>query len=408
MRLLYSLALFIYHKLISIASWFNPKAKEWKAGRKGWERNILAAKQKCDKPIVWLHCASYGEYLQALPLIQELSKAGVFKKYALFLSFFSPSGMKNYQPIPEIDHVFYLPLDVKRNSQKLVSIISPKLFIGVKYELWINLIESLKQEGSKLVLVAANFRRKQMYFQAYGKKFLKALKCFDVIYTQFQDSVKLLAKYGVKAECVGDPRFDQAIENLRVEYANDVVTEFIATNKLAVFASAWQQEVQIIKELLQAGYSDKIILAPHEISSLHLNKMLKPLQGKYGLLSEKDTSKQILVIDKIGELRYIFRYAKYAFVGGGFKGALHNIIEPAAYGVPVFHGGPVKKYPEHLSLSNANAGKMFLNTNDAVDYLMNLKKEEINEMMENARNWVDDNKGSASKIFESLSVNKFI
>lgn len=402
MRFLYSLALLFYHKLISIASWFNPKAKAWKTGRKDWEIKILDAKRKSSKPIIWLHCASYGEYLQALPLIKQMSASDVFKSHALFLSFFSPSGMNNYQDIPEVEHVFYLPLDVKKNSKKLVQILSPKLFIGVKYELWINLIESLKAHGATLILIAANFRRKQMYFQPYGKKFLKALKCFDKIYTQYEDSAHLLNKYSIEAECVGDPRFDQALENVSKEFSNEVVNNFVDGQNIVVFASVWQHEVRLVANLLKSGFKDKIILAPHEIAPLHLKKMLRPLVGKYGLLSNKDVTKQILVIDKIGELRYLFRYAKYVFVGGGFKGALHNILEPAAYGVPVFHGGPVKKYPEHKALSKAGAGRMFLSTDAAENYLLNLNDAELENMSVNAKKWVNENKGSAEKINSSL------
>jgi 3-deoxy-D-manno-octulosonic-acid transferase len=339
----YFLSIKLYQFGVGVTSLFLPKAKAWIDGRRNWEHNLRSQLATFKSKPIWFHCASYGEYLQALPLIKELHK-----NYSdpIVLSFFSPSGYKNFSARKEIQTTFYLPIDSKVNARKLIEIIQPKMYIGVKYDIWPNLQNELSNHKTPQVLIAAQFRHSQIYFKPWGKFFKKALSAFHPIFTQYPSGKKVLDSHKIDNILVGDPRFDQAIENSQTSYSNSAIEAFLGGKKAVIFGSAWKEEIEVAAKFHSQHPEEKIIIAPHEIGASHLTSILSSLSNKYGFLSKNEIDSNILIIDSVGTLRYLYRYGKIALVAGGFTGKLHNIIEPMAYGLPIIIGSNHHRFPE--------------------------------------------------------------
>jgi 3-deoxy-D-manno-octulosonic-acid transferase len=393
----YTLSIRIYTVILTVAAAFHPKAKAWVDGRKNWEGKLKKNLSTLDSAPIWFHCASYGEYLQALPLIKALHK-----KYTspIVVSFFSPSGFQNYKTIPEIYTVFYLPIDTKQNAKTLCNILKPTMFIGVKYDIWPNLQAELKRNDIPQILIAAQFRSHQIYFKPWGRFFKRALTSFNPIFTQYPSGKKVLDEHKIDNILVGDPRFDQALENKNTPYKNDSIVQFLDGQKALIFGSAWQEEVEIAMTIHAQHPEQKIIIAPHEIEKSHLKNLFSAFENSISFLSDLKPRNNILIIDSVGELRYLYRYGKMAIVAGGFTGKLHNIIEPLAYGLPVVIGNQHTRFPEaDYALKNGAAleGK---NTEDLANKLSTLLQspDDIGRMSKNATYCVNEKSGATQSV----------
>lgn len=393
MIILYSFTIRLYAFAIFLAAGFNAKAKLWVKGRRNWKKTLTDIAQNIGSNSTWFHCSSYGEYLQALPLIQALYKK---QNERIIVSFFSPSGYENFKKTEAIKAVFYLPIDTLHNANYLIKTLKPKRFVGIKYDVWPNLISVLKKHKVPTALVAAEFRPSQIYFKAWGGFFRNALKKFDVIFCQYPKSKQLLSNIGINAEISGDPRFDQALINVNTDYENAVIQNFIGQEKAIIIGSAWENEIAVIKHIYSALATEKFIVAPHNIETKYVKKLMLDFDGEYTLLSEgKTNDKRILVIDSIGQLRFTYRYAKLAIVGGGFTGKLHNIIEALAYNLPVFIGNKHHKFPEADYAILHNAAIDAPTTAELAEKIINqIKQQKIGELGKNAKECMQNNLGA--------------
>lgn len=393
----YLISLYAYRTGIGIASNFNSKAKAWITGRKQWRQNLPKQLSALDSQPIWFHCASYGEYLQAFPLIQSLYNSF---STPIVLSFFSPSGYNNFKPCNEIQCAFYLPLDTKANAKKMVEIIKPKMFVGVKYDIWPNLQTVLKKNQIPQILLAAQFRENQIYFKPWGRFFKNALQSFHPIFTQYPSSKTLLDKHNINNTLVGDPRFDQALSNVATPFKNEFLDFFLGNKKAIIFGSAWADEIIVAAELANIFPEEKIIIAPHEVNPKHLTEVLKTLNGNYDLLSSGKTNTNVLVIDSVGILRYIYRYGKLAQVAGGFKGKLHNIIEPLAYGIPIIIGHHHYRFPEAQFSIDSRAAIECSSKQEMVRSMAQLiqSPQELNNKSERARALAIEKSGATKSV----------
>tara|TARA_R110001592_G_scaffold307299_2_gene580698 strand:+ start:215029 stop:216237 length:1209 start_codon:yes stop_codon:yes gene_type:complete len=389
----------MYAAIITAASVFSPKAKAWVVGRRHWKSKLKKNISTLDAKPIWFHCASYGEYLQALPLIKALHK-----KYAspIVVSFFSPSGFQNYKTIPEICSVFYLPIDSKQNAKTLYSILKPSMFIGVKYDIWPNLQAELKRNDVPQILIAAQFRQNQMYFKPWGKFFRQALTSFNPIFTQYPSGKEILDNNQIQSILVGDPRFDQALENKNTAYQNEKIEAFLDAKKAIVFGSAWKDEIDIAQVIASTHPDQKIIIAPHEVERNHLNSLLADFDVKFTFLSNFNPNSNVLIVDSVGDLRYLYRYGLIAIVAGGLTGKLHNIIEPLAYGLPVCIGYQHSKFPEAEYAIQCGAvleGENIQAIANNVTMLLN-SKAEIERMSANAKHCVSEKSGATDNVLK--------
>ncbi|MFK5855619.1 MAG: glycosyltransferase N-terminal domain-containing protein [Bacteroidota bacterium] len=360
MKLIYNIFIFLYLAGIRIASVFNGKASQWIEGRK----NIISRIEKeqlSGKQIIWVHCASLGEFEQARPIIEKLK--GNYKNYSIFLTFFSPSGFEVRKNYEFADYVYYLPIDTVKNARNFIKIVNPRLVIFVKYEFWYNYIDELYRRKIPLFFVSVIFRPSQHFFKPWGRWFARELNKVTYLFVQNDKSIELLDSIGIHhAEISGDTRFDRVVQLPKEDIAFPVLTEFKGTSKLLMAGSTWQPCEKILLDLLNKSKVNlKIVIAPHLINKEHIDEIIKRFE-KYNpvLFSTASSSKivdsKVMIIDSIGKLSHLYRYADIAYVGGGFGVGIHNLLEASTYGIPVLFGPNYERFREAVELRDNGGG----------------------------------------------------
>lgn len=347
MRRLYTFFIRLYWFVALLLYPFKTKVKKWIFGRIRW-REKLPRKSKVK--LVWLHCSSLGEFEMARPIVEKME----WMDTELFISFFSPSGYEVRKDYELADHVFYLPVDTPENAKDLINRLKPDVILYVKYDLWPNLIKEAKKNSIPQLLFSATFRKDQLYFKPWGGLFRNTLKNLDGIFVQDQASKELLQSIGVKSEVTGDVRFDRALEVKQHSFSDPFLDFFCSeAETIIVFGSTYPIEHhwihQLADQLTSSEVSFKFIVAPHQIDpgSMHDIKDVFPNAYYYTKHKERASfESNILVLDTMGMLTFVYRYAKLAYVGGGFGKSLHNALEAAVYGIPVIVGPNHLKFPE--------------------------------------------------------------
>lgn len=361
MRRIYSAFLSLLSFILPVSGWFSKKMRLFVQGRKGLIKQITRLRDPKDK-IIWIHAASLGEYEQAVPIIHKLKEE--YPTYKIWLSFFSPSGYEIKKNTDEVDYVSYLPLDTIKNARQFLDALKPHLAIFVKYEVWPNYLKELENQNIPSILVAALFRPKQSLFKYPHSFRSKALRRFNEIGVQNNESLVLLSKIGYNNAIVsGDTRYDRVIEQTDRDNQLDFLDRFCSNARLCIVCgSTWSEDEAILQDFIQSAPEDiKFVIAPHEIQETRIKKLRDSLQKKSSLWSEYQKSdlegSSIFILDTIGYLGRAYAYADIAYVGGavGTTG-LHNILEPATFGIPVLYGRNTKKHPEAEELEQAGAG----------------------------------------------------
>lgn len=352
MHALYNFAIRLYEIAIFIFSFHNKKAKSWIKGRKNWRKQLASLPQN----VIWFHCASLGEFDQGLPVMKEMKL--IYPNHFLLVTFFSPSGMEHYQKRNHcVDLAIYLPIDTPQNAIDFLKLTRPKIGIFVKYEFWANYILEAKKQNIKLVSIATILRINQIYFKKYGSFFRSILQSIDYFFVQNDATKNLLNSIEIEnVAVVGDTRFDNVLTNKRnfeMKLENslnkpNVFNDFLRGQKAVIFGSSWQPEESILEESLSFLKNEKIILAPHDVSESNVVRLVKKFGNNAIRYTQFENYNQqsILILDTIGHLSAAYYFGKIAFVGGGFSGQLHNILEPAVFGLPVFFGPKHLKFPE--------------------------------------------------------------
>lgn len=355
---LYQIGIALYGFVASFASIFNSKAKLWKEGQKHIFKN-LPSNSKSE--IVWVHCASLGEYEQAIPLLQKIKEWK--SDYSILVTFFSPSGYLHANP-DFFDFKSYLPLDTKRNCQQFLNQVNPKVAIFIKNEFWPNFLNELHKRNIPTLSASSTFRKDQLIFKFYGKWLLQILKNITHFYVQNETSQYLLRDVGFNNSTIcGDTRFDRVLNNLKDKKSIPYIEEFKSNKKLVVCGSTYEVDSKMITEISSRNPDLKFIIAPHEID---LSKKLKPFGLLYSEIErEKISENSILIIDSIGILSQLYQYADIAYVGGGFgHNGLHNILEPLAFNIPIIIGPNYHKHSEAVEAIDVGIANSIHNTAD--------------------------------------------
>ncbi|MGC3946289.1 MAG: glycosyltransferase N-terminal domain-containing protein [Chryseolinea sp.] len=340
MRLFYDGLILFLRGAVRVGAWFSPKLSAFVKGRHNVFEQVRSGMQSKPGPYIWVHCASLGEFEQGRPVIESLRASS--PGHRILLSFFSPSGYEVRKNYDGADIVCYLPWDTARNARTFLSILNPVLVIFVKYEYWHHYIAAIKQRSIPLVSISAIFRSQQIYFKWYGGFYRKILRNVTHFFVQNQESQQLLTSIGIKQHTLGgDTRFDRVTQIVRQAKEVELVASFSRDSTVLVAGSIWPDDFEALLPVMNEARI-KFVVAPHEISERFLSSMedsLRVSHIRFSRAEAADTSSyNVLFIDNVGMLSSLYRYGKYAFVGGGFGEGLHNILEAACYGMPVCFG----------------------------------------------------------------------
>ncbi|MCK9255336.1 MAG: 3-deoxy-D-manno-octulosonic acid transferase [Bacteroidales bacterium] len=395
-----------YFLSIKIASLFNKKAKFMIQGRKKWREEL---KSKIDKKskYIWFHCASLGEFEQGRPLLEKIKTEK--PQYKIILSFFSPSGYQARKDYQFADIVCYLPFDSAQNAKEFIEITNPSLVIFVKYEIWYYFLERLNKNKIPTYLISAIFRPNQVFFKFYGKTYRKALGFFDKIFLQTEESQNLLKKYNFNNTLVcGDTRIDRVVDIAKEDYNNPIFKKFCKDKTCFVFGSTWEADEKLISNFINTSAKEYVfIIAPHEITEGKLRNIeqnFKIESQRLSKIEKLNPSTRLIIIDSIGLLSKLYRYAIIAYVGGGFGKGIHNILEAVVYEIPVIFGPNYKKFNEATELI-ANQVGFSVNTSKDYENIMNLLISGGNiyrNCQINAKQYISASFGSTHKIFNNL------
>lgn len=408
--------LFLYNLVISIAGFFlkivalfSPKIKLFTEGRKN-VFSILEEKIKPTDKTIWFHSASLGEYEQGLPVIEKIKEK--YPEHKIVVTFFSPSGYEVRKNNTVADTTVYLPLDTRSNAKKFLKLVHPELVFFIKYEFWLNYLKELETSKTPTYLISGIFRDNQMFFKWYGGFYRKALKAFTYFFVQNESSKEKIEAIGFHNVIVsGDTRFDRVNAILERDNTLDFIENFKNNIPTIVIGSSWPKDEAILAQYINQAPDDvKFIIAPHNIKADQISSLKSQITKSTVLFSEKanlDLSQyNVFIIDTVGLLTKIYSYGTIAYVGGGFGNpGIHNILEPATFGIPIVIGPNYSNFAEAVELA-ALGGCLVISNPEELKQSLNRLLEDKNFLEEKSRickAYIQDNKGATNTIMNIVS-----
>lgn len=360
----------------------------------------------------WFHCASLGEFEQGRPVMEALKRN--YPGSRIVLTFFSSSGYEVQKNYEGADLVCYLPLDGKLNARRFISLIKPDAAFFIKYEFWYGYLSELKKRGVPAISVSAVFRPDKVSFKWYGGLYRKILRQISHYFVQDEKSAELLKNINIRnVTLAGDTRFDRVAAVCRHVEEIELARLFKQEEKVMVIGSSWPEDMEILLPLMKEFVDEiKFIVAPHNIEEEELASIEESVPYKtvrFSKVKQNTISNyRVLLIDNVGMLTSLYQYGEFAYVGGAFGKSLHNILEPATFGMPIFFGN--KSYQQ---FNEANAllklGVAFT-VGDAKElrhkFLICLQDEEKRkEIAEVCRQYVSENTGATPVIIDYIKRN---
>lgn len=409
MLFLYNLIVFLAGIFLRIVALFSPKIKLFVEGRKD-VFSILLEKIKPEDKTIWFHSASLGEYEQGLPVIEKIKEK--YPSHKIIVTFFSPSGYEVRKNNTVAGVTIYLPLDTKNNAKRFLKAVHPELAFFIKYEFWLNYLNELEKYKIPTYLISGIFRDNQVFFKWYGGFYRKALTAFTYFFVQNEKSKEKVESLGFQNVIVsGDTRFDRVNAILERDNSLDYIEVFTNNQPVIVFGSSWPKDEALITEFInQADENVKFIIAPHNIKPDQISDLQSKITKSSVLFSEKDNKNlsqyNVFIIDTIGLLTKIYSYGTIAYVGGGFGNpGIHNILEPATFGMPIVIGPNYYNFAEAVSLVELKGCIVisdFQELKAAFDQLLT-DKLFYKEKSEICRSFIQNNKGATETIMKVVS-----
>ncbi|MBL4663337.1 MAG: 3-deoxy-D-manno-octulosonic acid transferase [Flavobacteriaceae bacterium] len=381
MRTLYNILSHVTYAHLQVAKGFSKKLKLFVHGRKESFDRLSSVISATDQTL-WMHCASLGEFEQGVPILEELKKN--YPNFKIVVTFFSPSGYEIKKDSPLADIVAYLPFDTIHNVKKFMSIVHPSLALFVKYEIWPNYLLELQAKNIPALLVSGVFREKQIFFKVHGGFMRKALRTIHHFFVQNEASKVILEKLDIKNTTVsGDTRFDRVSHQIEMDNSLDFMADFVANSLCVVCGSTWPEDEAILLDYINSQPKGvKFVIAPHKIENSKIESFRNKLISKTILYSELNTNSSlkedialshasVFIVDTIGYLTKIYSYADVAYVGGAASNTgLHNILEPATFGVPILIGTNYEGFSEAKKLRSL-AGLYSVGTSEECSTILN-------------------------------------
>tara|TARA_R110002012_G_scaffold70712_1_gene181924 strand:+ start:48936 stop:50180 length:1245 start_codon:yes stop_codon:yes gene_type:complete len=406
MHTIYNLLIHFVSFGLRIVALFSKKMKLFVNGRRNVYETLQQKISTTDKTI-WFHCASLGEFEQGVPIMEAIKN--LKPDHKIVVSFFSPSGYEIKKNTPLADAVVYLPMDTPSNAKKFISAVHPSFTFFVKYEFWPNYLFELQKRTVPTLLISGVFRGDQIFFKSYGGFMKRALKSFDHFFLQEENSEELLKSIGFTNTTVsGDTRFDRVSHQIELDNTLKFAEEFKGNSLCIVCGSTWPEDEAVLLDYINSSPENvKFIIAPHKIEADKIEDFTKRIVKKTVLHSKIDevniSDYSVLIIDCIGLLSKLYSYADIAYVGGAMgKTGLHNILEPATFGVPIVIGKNFQEFPEAKRLRDL-AG--LFSISNAAECTEILNKLILNDSLRNktgmiAGHFINKNTGATQKIID--------
>ncbi len=401
--------------LLKIIANFNAKMKLFVEGRKNVFEQIKQNIASSDKTI-WFHAASLGEFEQGIPVMEKIKIK--FPNHKIIVTFFSPSGFEVRKNNSIADVTIYLPLDTKHNAKQFLDLVHPQMVFFIKYEYWPNYLNELKKRQIKTYLISGILRENQVFFKWYGSFYRKCLTAFDFFFVQNESSKILLQSLGYQnVKISGDTRFDRVVSILERDNLLDFIEEFKDNTTTIVIGSSWPKDEEVLVNFINNSTEKlKFIIAPHNIKSEQILELQKSITKKTILFSDYSNSERsghdlslkaydVFIINTIGLLTKIYSYADIAYVGGGFGNpGVHNILEPATFGIPILIGPNYAHFAEAIALVNMEGCVSISNQNELNETLSTLiSNEDIrHEKGHICSTFVQMNKGATEVILNHI------
>lgn len=409
---LYKIVIQLYGWGLNLAALFHPKAALWVKGRDDLLEHLAEAFKKKEGPTIWFHCASLGEFEQGRPIIEVLKKE--YPHYQILLTFYSPSGYEVRKNYPNADHITYLPLDTPKNAKRFIEIAQPKMAFFIKYEFWYFYLSILQERAIPYYLIAGVFRKDQLFFKPYGQWYLEAIQGFEHLFVQDQTSVDIAKKNGLKNVTLsGDPRVDRVAEIANNLTPISKIDIFKNNKKLMILGSTHKRDealfFECLEQIKQENYFNdwKFLLVPHEIDEGHLGRIeaLSPITiVRYSTFKEQTPLEcSMLVLDTIGQLSAAYQYGDMVYIGGGFDEGIHNVLEPAVFGLPIVFGPKYHKFKEAKDLIKVGGAFEISDANDLLN-CFNKLQDKVERKARGVRNsqYIKSNIGCTERIINYL------
>jgi 3-deoxy-D-manno-octulosonic-acid transferase len=409
MTFLYNLFAILTSLILKVIALFSPKIRLFLDGRKN-VFSILEQEIKPTDKTIWFHAASLGEYEQGLPVLEKTKKK--FPNHKIIVTFFSPSGYEVRKNNTISDLTLYLPLDTKKNAEQFISLVHPEVVFFIKYEFWINYLNELNNKNIPTYLISGIFRENQLFFKWYGGFYRKALNAFTHFFVQNEKSKELLTRLGKKNVTVsGDTRFDRVITILEKDNTLDFIENFKNNTLTIVIGSSWPKDEEILIQFINSCQQGvKFIIAPHNIKTEQIQHLKNSIQRKTVLFSEKAgqnlSNYDVFIIDTIGILTKIYSYADIAYVGGGFgTPGVHNLLEPATFGIPIVLGPNYSHFAEATALIDLKGCVAISNLEELQKNFNKLIEDKSfrKEKGQICKTFVENNKGATNSIIKTIS-----
>ncbi len=412
-KFLYNCGVRIYYLSIFLTQPFNTKARQWIKGRKKSitpnEQELI--KKKKSNTTLWFHCASLGEFEQARPVIEHLSSLDT---YFIIVSFFSPSGYQIKKDYQGADIITYLPIDTKTNAKNFIDTLDPDIGIFVKYEFWYHYLNELNNRNIPLLLISAHFQPNQIFFKWYGTLYRIKLAKFEKIFVQDNNSKELLFSIDIKSvKVVGDTRVERVNKISQSAEHIPIIQKFKGKSKLLIAGSSYTTEEKLVHQFYtSASFTDvKFLIVPHEVNTSHIQQIQNLFSKEKSICWSKATknniaNKQILIIDTVGMLAQTYQYGSICLIGGGFHDGLHNVLEPAAFGLPIIMGPYYERFKEADDLVTQGAAFPINNYKEFKQIIQQLLQDKIfyEEASKTSIKYIKENQGATDKIVRHIKV----